>query len=228
MNAEFFALAFLAALNPKLLATDLLLIQNRRPRAMFVCLLLGGITVGITIGLLDVLVFHVDAINSQKTVSAGVDLGLGLLLLVVGALVATGRLHARRKATVPPDGDQPGSPQKEKDGWARLLDEPRLGLAMLIGAVCGIPGAAYLSGLHILVTSKASTANQIIGVILFVFIEFLLIIIPFTFLELRPEGTKAALRNSQEWLLGHARRLMAYTALVLGAYLTVSALIRLG
>ena len=99
---------------------------------------------------------------------------------------------------------------------------------MLIGAVCGIPGAAYLSGLHILVTSKASTANQIIGVILFVFIEFLLIIIPFTFLELRPEGTKAALRNSQEWLLGHARRLMAYTALVLGAYLTVSALIRLG
>ena len=32
MNAEFFALAFLAALNPKLLALDLLLIENRRPR----------------------------------------------------------------------------------------------------------------------------------------------------------------------------------------------------
>jgi len=228
VNAEFFVLAFTAALNPKLLAVDLLLIENRRPRAMFLCLLLGGITVGITIGLLDVLVFHVDAINSQKTVSAGVDLALGLLLLAVGALVATGRLHARRKATVPA-GDQPGAPEKEKekDGWARLLAEPRLGLAMLVGAVCGIPGAAYLSGLHILVTSKASTANQVVGVILFVLIEFLLIIIPFTFLELRPEGTKAALRNTQEWLLGHARRLMAYTALVLGAYLTISALARL-
>jgi hypothetical protein len=35
MNAEFFALAFTAALNPKLLALDLLLIENRRPRAMF-------------------------------------------------------------------------------------------------------------------------------------------------------------------------------------------------
>ena len=42
MNAEFFALAFLSALNPKLLALDLLLIENRRPRAMFLCLLLGG------------------------------------------------------------------------------------------------------------------------------------------------------------------------------------------
>src|SRR5215469_10021142 len=98
MNAEFFVLAFTAELNPKLLAIDLLLIENRRPRAMFLCVLIGGMTVGITIGLLDVLVFHLDAISSQKTVSAGVDLALGLLLLAVGALVATGRLHARRKA----------------------------------------------------------------------------------------------------------------------------------
>ena len=228
MNAEFFVLAFTAALNPKLLAIDLLLIENRRPRAMFLCVLLGGFTVGITIGLLDVLVFHVDAISSQKTVSAGVDLALGLLLLAVGALVATGRLHARRKAAVPAGGGPSDVPEKEKkDGWARLLAEPRLGLAMLVGAVCGIPGAAYLSGLHILVTSKSPAANQVIGVILFVFIEFLLIIIPFAFLELWPEGTKAALRGSQAWLLGHARQLIAYTALVLGAYLTISALVRL-
>src|SRR5262252_3644329 len=229
MNAEFFVLAVTAALNPKLLAVDLLLIENRRPRAMFLCVLLGGLTVGITVGLLDVLVFHVDAINSQKTVSAGVDLALGLLLLAVGGLVATGRLHARRKAEVPTGGDmQPGKPKKEKkDSWAHLLTEPRLGLAMLVGAVCGIPGASYLTGLHILITSKASTANQVVGVILFVLIEFLLIIIPFAFLELRPEATKTALKNAQEWLLGHARQLMAYTAVILGAYLTISALVRL-
>src|SRR4029077_9743098 len=107
MNAEFFALAVTAALNPKLLAIDLLLIENRRPRAMFLCVLLGGLTVGITVGLLDVLVFHADAISSQKTVSAGVDLALGLVLLAVGGLVATGRLHGRRKAAVPPGGGQP-------------------------------------------------------------------------------------------------------------------------
>jgi hypothetical protein len=230
MNAEFFVLAFTAALNPKLLAIDLLLIENRRPRAMFLCILLGGFTVGITIGLLDVLVFHLDAISSQKTVSAGVDLALGLLLLAVGTLVATGRLHGRRKQPVPAGDSQPETPPKEnKDGWAdRVLAQPRLGLAMLIGAVCGIPGASYLAGLHILITSKSSTANQVIGVVLFVFIEFLLIIIPFALLELRPEATKAFLKRSQQWLAGHTRQLIAYTALVLGAYLAVSALVRLG
>jgi hypothetical protein len=235
MNAEFFVLAVTAALNPKLLAIDLLLIENRRPRAMFLCVLLGGLTVGITVGLLDVLVFQADAISSQKAVSAGVDLALGLLLLAVGALLATGRLQARRKAAVPAGAGQPGTPEgqpvspakEKKDSWARLLAEPRLGLAMLVGAVCGIPGAAYLSGLHILITGKASTANQVVGVILFALIEFLLIIIPFAALELWPEATRAALRGSQDWLLRHARQLMAYTAFVLGAYLAISALARL-
>jgi len=227
MNAEFFALAFVAALNPKLLAVDLLLIENRRPRAMFLCVLLGGLTVGITIGLLDVLVFHADAINSQKTVSAGVDLALGLLLLAVGGLVATGRLHGRRKAPVSAKDGPPAKPEKT-DGWAqRVLSEPRLGLAMLVGALVGIPGAAYLTALHNLVTSKSSTATQVIAVVVFVLIDFALIIIPFVFLEVRPEATKARLKSTQDWLLGHARQLMAYTALILGAYLAISAVVRL-
>ena len=224
MNAQFFALAFIAALNPKLLAVDLLLAENRRPRAMFVCLLFGGMTVAITIGLLDVLVLHADAINSQKTVSAGVDLAIGLLLLATGGLMATGRLHGHRRAPVKAGNEKP----EKKDGWAqRVLAEPRLGLAIVVGALVGIPGAAYLSALHNLVTGKSSTATQAVAVLVFVVIEFLLLIVPFTFLVLRPEATKARLKNAQNWLLSHARGLMAYTALILGAYLTVSALVRL-
>ena len=227
MNAEFFALAFLAALNPKLLALDLLLIENRRPRAMFLCLLLGGLGVALTIGLLDVLVFHADAIKHQGTVSAGTDLALGVLLLAAGALLATGRLHGRRKAGVRAGVAQPDKPEK-KDGWAqRALAEPRLGLAMLVGALIGIPGASYLTALHNLVTGKSSTATQVVAVVVFVLIDFLLIIIPFAFLELRPEATKALLKHSQDWLLGHALQLMTAIAMLLGAYLAISGLVRL-
>jgi Sap, sulfolipid-1-addressing protein len=227
VNAEFFGLAFLAALNPKLLALDLLLIENRRPRAMFLCVLVGGMAVALTVGLLDVLVFRADAIHHQASVSAGVDLALGLLLLAAGALLATGRLHGRRKAPVPAGDQQPEKPAK-KDGWAqRALSEPRLGLAILVGAVVGIPGASYLAALHNLVTGKYSTATQVMAVVVFVIIDFALIIIPFAFLELWPEATKARLKRSQDWLLGHALQLMAAIALLLGAYLAISGLIRL-
>ena len=232
MNAEFFALAFTAALNPKLLAIDLLLIENRRPRAMFLCVLLGGMTVALTIGLLDVLVFHADVIKAQGKVSAGVNLALGLLLLAVGGLLASGRLHGRRKAPVPSgDGqlEQAGDAGPEKKGgWAqRVLAEPRFGLAMLVGALIGIPGASYLTALHSLVTGKSSTATQVVAVVIFVLIDFALIIIPFVFLELRPEATKVRLKDVQDWLLSHALQLMAAIALLLGAYLTVSGLVRL-
>jgi hypothetical protein len=230
MNAEFFALAFLAALNPKLLALDLLLMENRRPRAMFLWLLVGGLTVGLTIGLLDVLVIHVDAINHQRSVGAGVDLALGLFLLAVGALVATGRLHRRRKAPVPAGAGPPGKPGKpeKKVSWAqRLLAEPRLGLALLVGAVIGIPGASYLTALHHLVAGKYPTVIAVIAVVVFVVIGLLLIIIPYAFLELRPEATKARLKRTQAWLLGHAKQFVAMVALLLGAYLTISAAVRL-
>ena len=98
---------------------------------------------------------------------------------------------------------------------------------MLVGAVVGIPGASYLTALHNLVTGKSSTASQVIAVIIFVIIDFALIIIPFVFLELRPEATKARLKGTQDWLLSHALQLMAVIALLLGAYLTISGLIRL-
>ena len=227
MNAEFFALAFSAALNPKLLAIDLLLIENRRPRAMFLCLLAGGMTVALTIGLLDVLTIHADLLKAQGKASAGVDLTLGLLLLAAGALLAAGRLPGRRRAAVPAETGAPDKPEK-KNSWAqRVLGEPRLGLAVLVGAIIGLPGASYLTELHHLIAGKYSTLTQVIAIVVFVVIEFLLIIIPFAFLELRPEATKAALKRAQGWLTGHALQLMVAIALLLGAYLTVSALIRL-
>ena len=227
MTAQFFGLAFLSALNPKLLAIDLLMIENRRPRMMFLCLLLGGMTVALTIGLLDVLVFRADAISAQRSVSAGVDLAAGFLLVAVGGLLATGRLHGRRRTPVPAGDGPPEKPEK-KDAWAvRVLHEPRFGLAMLVGALIGIPGASYLAALHLLVNGKSSTATQVIAVVLFVIINFALIIIPYAFLELRPEATKARLKHAQDWLTTHALQLMATIALLLGAYLVISALVRL-
>lgn len=225
MSASFFALAFVAALNPKLLALDLLLIENRRPRAMFLCLLLGGLTVALTFGLVDVLAVRAEVVKSQVKVGAGVDLGLGLLLLACAGLLASG-WRPRRQRPVPDPGENGQRPKKT--GWAeRALAEPRLGLAMLAGALIGIPGASYLTGLHHLITGKVSAAIAVLAVVAFVLIEFLLIIVPFAFLELRPEATRVRLKKTQDWLLTHARQLMAAIALLLGAYLVIDGLVRL-
>jgi hypothetical protein len=175
MTGTILALAFVSAVNPKLLGADLLLIENARPRLMFLCFLIGGMGMALAIGLLDVFVIQADAIQTQGSASAGLDLILGVPLVVVGVLVGTGRLHGRRKETAPAGASQPGQSAK-KEGWAqRVLREPRFGLAVLIGALAGAPGATYTTALHDLVTGNSSTAAQAVAVIVFVIIEFSLV-----------------------------------------------------
>jgi hypothetical protein len=49
-----------------------------------------------------------------------------------------------------------------------------------------------------------------------VIIEFLLLLVPFVFLEIRHEATKALLNKAQDWLLTHAKQLsLAGTAAAL-------------
>jgi len=71
--------------------------------------------------------------------------------------------------------------------------------------LCGTPGALYISALHDLANGNSSTATQAVAVVVFVLIEFSLVIIPFAFLEFRPEGTKVQLKRTQDWLTAHAR-----------------------
>jgi hypothetical protein len=66
VNAALFGLAFTAALNPKLLGADLLILENRRPRAMFICFLAGGLGMSITIGIVDVLFVQADAVKKGR------------------------------------------------------------------------------------------------------------------------------------------------------------------
>jgi len=173
MTASFIGLACLAALNPKVLVVDLLLIGNRRPVPMFVCFMLGGIGLAVAIGLVDVFVLRADAIQAQGSTSAVLDLALGIPLAAVGALLASGRLHRRqRQSHARPAGKPPSSIQ----AWAqRVLREPRFALAVIIGAVVGTPGGEYLLALHEVKNGKAPTAVQAADVVAFVVIEFALV-----------------------------------------------------
>jgi hypothetical protein len=99
---------------------------------------------------------------------------------------------------------------------------------MLAGALIGIPGAAHLSALRNLITGKSSDVTQVAAVVVFVLIEFALIIIPFVFLELRPGGTKAALKHAPRLAAGPRPAAHGLHRPDPGRYLAVSGLIRLG
>ena len=218
MDATFFALAFSTVLNPKLYALDLVLIANKRPRLMFTAFLIGGVGLNVTLGLLDVLVFRADAVSSQSSVSAGLELAIGVLLLAAGVLVASGRPRRKQRTADP----------TAREGWAeRNLREPRPWLALGIGALAGTPGAAYITALHNLVSDDYSTASQVAGVLVFNLIQWSPVLVPFALLEFRPEPTERALRRLMGGLTRNARKVAAGLAFAVGAYATISGLARL-
>ena len=74
----------------------------------------------------------------------------------------------RRRRDHPPKRERRPS---ELAVWAqRVLHEPRYGLAVLIGAAVGTPGASYLLALHNPISSKTPTLVAVIAVIVFVII----------------------------------------------------------
>jgi hypothetical protein len=224
MNAAFFGLAFIAALNPKLLVVDLILAQNKRPRLMFMSFLLGGMGLGITVGLLDVLVLHLDALKTQNHASGGLDLALGIPLLAVGALLATDHMHIHRRRRHHPPKDK--QPSKLAASARRVLHEPRYGLAILIGAAVGTPGGAYLLALHHLIRNKTPTGVAVAAVIVFVLINWALVLVPFAFLEFRPQSTEQALKRFMDWLSSHERQVAAGICLLAGAFMVITGSLR--
>jgi hypothetical protein len=250
MSAEFFALALIAAVNPSLLGVDLVLLMNRRPRAMLLCVLLGGLGIAITIGLIDVLLIRANFVKSESGLGPGAQVAIGVLLLCAGTLLMFGNPFTRRssgsalkkpvkvgtlKAEQPRD-DQPrdepptgGARKEKKPSWTeRTLREPRLALGVLVGVVLGLPGALYLAAMHKLAAGTYSTLNKVVAVCLFAIIEFALVIIPLILLATRPEQTAAQLERWHKWLLRHGRKLGGWILLALGTYLCVSGLISLG
>ena len=216
-------LALVSGFNPKLLIVDLLLAANKRPMQMFLCFLLGGIGLGLAFGLLDLFVLNIGALKTQNHVSGGLDLALGIPLLAIGALLATDHVHIRRRHHPPPKDKQPS----KLSVWAqRALHEPRYGLALLIGAAVGTPGASYLLALHDLINNKWPTAVAVIAVIVFVLITWVLVIVPFAFWTARPQGTEKAINGFKDWLASHARQVAAGAALVAGGYMVITGLVR--
>jgi hypothetical protein len=88
VSAAFFGLAFTAALHPKLLGADLLIIENRLPKALF---MLPDRRPGMKQHDRDRR-RAVRQAETQESVSRSVDPASGLCLLVFGALAGTRRL----------------------------------------------------------------------------------------------------------------------------------------
>jgi hypothetical protein len=194
------------------------------PARMLAAFLAGGFVASTAIGL--ALLAVSDGINlmegdSGRSVGGGVQLAVGVLSLVIAATLMSDRELPRRRHEKPAE-------KNANDPWTqRLLRRDSLPVAFALGIILDLPSLWYLTALSKISQAGYGTSADVLLVLAFNLIMFLLIEIPLLFFAFAPARANEFTSSFNTWLRANLRTIGAAIAAALGAYLVVSGLVDL-
>jgi hypothetical protein len=214
-----------AMANPTLVAVTTVMLLLPNPRRLMVGYLVGALVMSISVGLAIVFAFqNAGAVQTaKKTVNPIVDIVLGVLLLLIAALLASGRpgeVRQRRRARKAETGE------KKTPRWQRILIERgSVRIAIVVGALLTLPGASYLAALHGIVKLDASTTVTVLVVLLVNVIMLAPLEVPLIAFTVAPEATPGAIARVRGWFARNGLRAAIYGATILGVLLIIRGVI---
>ena len=225
MGSVFF-FAFMAALNPTLLAATTVILLLPDPKRLLIGYLLGAMLTSVTLGLVIVFSLEDSSVvdTGQNTLSPAADFALGGIALLIAFVLATGRdeglteRRQRRKTAKEPSG-----PPR----WQRFLGRGSARDAFVVGALLTLPGGSYLAGLSHLAAQDLSTVATVLTVLAFNLIMLVLLEVPTFGYLLAPESTPDAVDRFKAGLSRHGRRAGIWGAAVIGGLLVARGMIEL-
>jgi len=219
-------LAFEAALYPTLLAAVVILLTQPRRIQLITAYLLGGLTISIGLGLAIIAALKDSGqLNSSSSgLSWETDLAVGgvaLLLAVALALRADERMRERRAGKHPAKEEQ-----DDREPWSqRVLSRGSAPIVFFAALAINVPGAAYVVALKDIAAGHHSTGTDILLVVLFNAIMFMLAEIPLLGLLFAPERTDKLVGRMDHWLSANGRRIAIGLCGVLGVFLIVRGIV---
>jgi hypothetical protein len=228
-------LALASAIDPALMAAVAIMLSRGQPARLLVAYLVGGFGVSVGVGVVVLFVLGRPAFggDSGNLASPAGDIGVGLVLLAVAVLVATGA-GARLVSLVKARGRSRALARSTHGSHAAnrpsLLDRARAAdsrwVAWLAGVAWGTPGAFYLAALALIANSGDSIAGQLETVLVFNLVMFALVEVPLLAFLVAPDRTRATIQRSSEWMSAHRRAVVALVVGALAAYALVKGLSR--
>jgi hypothetical protein len=209
--------AVLAALSPTALLITAIYLGSARPRTTALCYLAGAVLISTVIGVAVLLLLRYGhfQLPGHRAPRYGLRLGLGLLILAAGAVVA------RRQPRLPGPG-QPG-----KGIVSRLVSSPAPMTAFVAGVFIFMPAVTFIAAIQVIATARAGVALSALGLVTVIVINVAFVWLPFVAYLAAPGPTTRALAAFNAWLRAHGRILLILALLVAGAVLTLNGLLGL-
>jgi hypothetical protein len=200
-------LALLASLSPTALLIAAVYLGSARPRTTAAFYLAGALAMSAVMGVvLLVLLRSADLSRAgERGPRYDVRLGLGILLLVAGAVISRLKSLAH-------------NPSKEQHGIAyRMAARPAPRSAFLVGILVFAPGACFLAAVQVIATAQSSLELTFLAVALVVVINVLLVWVPLLLYLVFPERTTRYLARFNGWLRAHGRTILIIVLIAVGA-----------
>jgi MFS family permease len=216
-------LAIASAVSPAILAVVIVVLHRPRPRRLLAAYLFGGMLTSIVVGMAIVRSLHGLAVLSGPSPAADpiVNFTVGLLALIVAYVLATdrdARLEERRRSR--------RDARPERDPWSqRVLDRGTVPIAFAVGVALNLPGAFYLVALKDIAQGQQGFGRQLLAVVVFNLIMFILAELPLLGYSFAPEETQDRVERLNAWLGRHARQIVIVVATTIGLYLVARGVI---
>jgi hypothetical protein len=199
-------LAVLAALSPTALLVCAVYLGSARPRLTAAFYLAGAVVMSLVTGAVILLVLRSVGLNHpvQHEPRYGLRLGLGILLLAAGIVVAL-------RPSRPPD------PAKAQQGLvSKMVANPAPLSAFAVGLLIFAPGVTFLAALQVIATSSAGAELTAIALIIVVVINVLLVWLPIVLHLIAPALTGRYLTSFNGWLRAHGKTILTWVLIVAG------------
>jgi Sap, sulfolipid-1-addressing protein len=200
-------LALLAAISPTALLVAAVYLGSARPRLVGTLYLAGAIVMSLVMGVVVIAILRNTGLShrSAHTPRYGLRLGLGVLLLAAGAVLA------RRKPKLP-------DAESEKQGLvSRMIANPAPASAFAVGLLLFAPGITFIAALQVIATANASVESTSVAVILVVIINAALVWLPLLLHLVAPGVTTRRLTAFNGWLRANGNKILVAVLIAGGA-----------
>ncbi|WP_109750971.1 GAP family protein [Mycolicibacterium fortuitum] len=223
-------MAVVAAVDPLRIGVVAFMLSRSRPVRLLLPFFLFAFTANVAVGAAVVFGFKNVTGDGGQTMPPGLEIGIGIAALAIGALSITGvlerlvmRVRTRRSAPVAdPEADAPPGLSKLPGGMQTALRGEAPWAAGLLGLINGFPTPYYLAAMAAALTSGAAVTEQMAAMVVFNLVGFLAAIIPLISFLVAPSATRSAVERIYEWMGIHHRLVVAVIAGAVGVYFLVT------
>ena len=204
-------MALAVSVEPFRLGMTALILTRPRPVADLLAFLCGGFLMGMAVGGAVLFGLH-NTVGSGRFTLPKVQIGLGLLALLLAAAVASGvRLPSRR------EGGQQNTPLADR---ARLMVANRspwkTGIA---GLAVALPSTDFLAVLAVILASETRPMTQFLALFWFNVIALAVVECALLAHLMAPKWTQARVAALNDWVAANRRRALTVTLAVIGSVL---------